>query len=77
LNKKSAEEICRPEIFLCKNKVQTTVTNVFIPWAPEELKNDLKCANFVTVPCNASNHKHEKQLQILVVIIRCTIWKTQ
>jgi hypothetical protein len=29
------------------------------------------------VSCNASNHKYEKQLQNLVVIIRCMIWKTQ
>jgi hypothetical protein len=58
-------------------KSKTIITNDCVPWAPEDLKNDLKCANSVTVSCNASNHKYEKQLQNLVVIIRCMIWKTQ
>jgi hypothetical protein len=53
--------------FSCaRTKCESIVTNVYAPWALEELKNDLKCVNFVTVSCDASNHKHVKQLPILV-----------
>jgi hypothetical protein len=30
------------------------------------MKNYLKCMNFYTVSCDTSNHKHVKQLPILV-----------
>jgi hypothetical protein len=53
--------------FSCaRTKCESTVTNVYGPWALEKLKNDLYCANFVTVSHDPSNHKHVKQLPILV-----------
>jgi hypothetical protein len=45
---------------------ESIVTNVYAPWALAQLKNDLKYANSVTVSCDTSNHKHMKQLPILV-----------
>jgi hypothetical protein len=44
---------------------KSIVTNVYAPWALEELKNYLKCVNFVTMSNDTSNHKHVKQLSIL------------
>jgi hypothetical protein len=41
--------------FSCaRTKWESIVTNVYAPWALEELKNDLKCVNFVTVSYDAS-----------------------
>jgi hypothetical protein len=50
--------------FSCaRTKCESIITNVYAPWALEELKKYLKCVNFVTVFCDTSNHKHMKQLQ--------------
>jgi hypothetical protein len=43
-----------------RTKCESIVTNVYAPWALEELKNDLKYVNSVTVSCDTSNHKHVK-----------------
>jgi hypothetical protein len=43
------KNLCRQEILLCKTKCESIVTNVYAPWALEELKNDLICVKFVTV----------------------------
>jgi hypothetical protein len=39
-------------------------------WALEELKNGIKCVNFVTMSCEISYHKHVKQLPILLRYFR-------
>ena len=53
--------------FSCaRTKCEAIVTNIFAPWALEELINDLKSVDFVTVSCDTSNHKHIKLLPIVV-----------
>ena len=53
--------------FSCaRTKCEAIVTNVFAPWALEELTNDLKSVDFVTVSCDTSNHKNIKLLPIVV-----------
>jgi hypothetical protein len=62
LQRKSADK----KFSCARTKLESVFTNVYVPWAPEELKNYLKCMNFDTVSCDTSNHKHVKQLPILV-----------
>jgi hypothetical protein len=53
--------------FSCaRTKCELFVTNVYAPWTLEELKNVSKLGKFVTLTCDTSNHKHLKQLPILV-----------
>jgi hypothetical protein len=49
-----------------RTKCESIVTKVYAPWAQEELKNDLKCVNFVTISYDTSNHMHVRQVTILV-----------
>jgi hypothetical protein len=50
-----------------RTKCESIGTNIYAPWDTEELKNDPKYKDFVTVSCDTSNHKHVKQLPILVL----------
>ena len=53
--------------FSCaRTKCEAIVRNVFARWALEELTNDLKSVDFVTVSYDTSNHKHIKLLPIVV-----------
>jgi hypothetical protein len=62
LQKKSADKKCS----CARTKYESVVTKFILLGALEELKNYLKYVNFVTVSCDISNHKHLKQLPILV-----------
>jgi hypothetical protein len=62
LQKKFADK----KISSARKRCESIVTSVYDPWALEELKNDFKCANFVTVSYDPPNRKHVKKLPILV-----------
>jgi hypothetical protein len=49
-----------------RRNCESIVAYVYTPWALGELTSDLKHVNSVTLSCDASNHKHVKQLPILV-----------
>lgn len=53
--------------FSCsRTKCEAIVKNVFYPWSLEEMKNELKNVDFVTLSCDTSNHKYLKLLPITV-----------
>ncbi|KAK8785204.1 hypothetical protein V5799_008430 [Amblyomma americanum] len=55
------------EKFSCaRTKAEAIALNVLAPSAEEELKTDLQEAKFVSVFCDASNHKDLKVLPIMV-----------
>lgn len=55
-----------PKYSSARTKSGAIVTGVFEPISMEFLENDLAAAKFVTVCCDASNHKHIKLMPILV-----------
>jgi len=62
----SSEGICKQKSYCTRTRCKSVVTNVFYSWSLEELNNDLKSSDSVTVSCNACNHEHMKLLHIAV-----------
>lgn len=55
-----------PKLTCAHTKCHSIVTRVFAPYEIEQLKNDLKNCNFVTVITDASNHRNIKLFPVLV-----------
>lgn len=60
------KEFTNKRFYCTRTKCKSVVTNVFYSWSLEELNNDLKSGDFVTVSCNACNLKLVKLLHIAV-----------
>lgn len=62
LNKKFSN----PKFACARTKCEAIVTNVFAPWANDELIKDLKDVQYVSLSVDTSNNRHVKLLPVLV-----------
>ncbi|XP_031333543.1 uncharacterized protein LOC116163646 [Photinus pyralis] len=63
---KLIKSMFEPKYSSARTKSEAIICAVFEPMAMETVQNNLNAVNFVTVCCDASNHKHIKLMPILV-----------
>ena len=63
---KLISKLFEPKFSSARTKTEAIVLNAIVPLAAEELKNDLKEINFVTLTADASNRKDVKVIHVMV-----------
>ena len=63
---KLISKLFEPKFSSARTKTEAIILNAIVPLAAEELKNDLKEINFVTLTADASNRKDVKVIPVMV-----------